>query len=75
MGRGKKLRKSDNSGLLDTSAADTAEATLRAAQANALADLASRVKPSRKTKGYAAETVDNMLTDFTHRAVVIPART
>ena len=75
MGRGKKLRKTETSGLLDTSAAEATEAAVREAQANALADLAGRTKPSRPNKSYKLETVEGMLAELTHRGITIPERT
>jgi hypothetical protein len=73
-GLGKKLKKS-TSGLLDTTAADTAEAAHKADQAEALAELDRRPKASRANKGYAVETVDGMLAELTHRKIEIPSRT
>jgi hypothetical protein len=70
---GTKLKKT-TSGVLDTKAADEAEAEYKAEQAASNALLASRVKPSRKTKGYGAETVEDMLAELTHRGVDIPEK-
>ena len=72
---GKKLKKSINSGVLDTSAADAAEAAVKAEAAKALAEIASRVKASRANKSYKLETVESMLAELTHRKIDIPERT
>ena len=75
MGKGKKLKKTEASGVLDTSAADAAEAALKADAARALAEIASRVKPSRANKSYQQETVEGMIAELKHRNIDIPART
>ncbi len=41
----------------------------------ALAELASRVKPSRANKPYKQETVEGMIAELTHRKIGIPERT
>ena len=75
MGKGKKLKKTETSGILDTSAADAAEAALKVDAARALAEIASRVKPSRANKSYQQETVEGMIAELKHRNIDIPART
>ena len=50
------------------------EAAYKAEQAEIEALLGSRIKPSRKTKGYGAETVEDMLAELTHRGVEIPEK-
>ena len=69
---GKKLKKT---GILDSSAADAAEAALKVDAVRALAEIASRPKASRANKPYGVETVDGMLAELTHRKIDIPART
>jgi len=71
----KKLKKTEASGVLDTSAADAAEASLKADSARALAEIASRVKPSRANKSYQQETVEGMIAELKHRKIDIPERT
>jgi len=70
---GKKLKKT-TSGLLDTTAADTAEKALKAEQAEALAEVSNRKQPSRANKSYKLETVDGMIAELTHRGIPIPQR-
>jgi hypothetical protein len=73
---GKKLKKT-TSGLLDTSAADTAkaQALFETSKEEALAEIASRPKPSRANKSYKQETVEGMIAELTHRKIDIPKRT
>jgi len=73
----KALKKS--SSVSAVSAADEKEAARKEAaykteQAEIEALLGSRIKPSRKTKGYGAETVEDMLAELTHRGVEIPEK-
>ena len=70
----KKLNKT-TSGVLDTKAADAAEAALKADAARALAEIASRPKPSRANKTYKLETVEGMIAELKHRKIDIPERT
>ena len=72
----KKALKKSSSGVLDTSAADTAkiEAAYKVEQADKEALLDSRIKPSRKTKAYGTETVEDMLAELRHRGVDIPEK-
>ncbi len=75
-GLGKKLKKSETSGILDTQAVqDAAEATLRRDKERALEEVANRPKPSRANKSYKLETVDGMIAELTHRGIPLPART
>jgi len=74
-GLGKKLKKSETSGILDTQAVqDAAEATLRRDKERALEEVASRVKPSRANKPYKQETVEGMIAELIHRGIAIPQR-
>ncbi len=71
---GKKLKKSETSGLLDTSAQEAAEAIVRLDRENVARASLRRSTSSRKTKGYGAETVDDMLDELTHRGIQIPEK-
>ena len=74
-GLGKKLKKSETSGLLDTQAAqDAAEATLRRDKERALEEVANRPKPSRANKSYKLETVEGMIAELKHRGIPLPQR-
>ena len=74
-GLGKKLKKSETSGILDTQAVqDAAEAALRRDKERALEEVANRTKPSRANKSYKLETVEGMIAELTHRGMTIPQR-
>lgn len=74
-GLGKKLKKSETSGILDTQAVqDAAEATLRRDKERALAEVANRPKPSRANKSYKQETVEGMIAELIHRGIPLPQR-
>lgn len=71
-GLGKKLKKSENSGLLDTSAQDAAEAIVRLDRENVARASLRRTTSSRKTKTYGAEKVEDMKAELIHRGIAIP---
>jgi hypothetical protein len=74
-GLGKKLKKSEKSGLLDTQAdQDAAEATLRRDKERVAEEIANRPKASRANMSYAKETVDGMIAELKHRDIPLPAR-